>query len=109
MLAAVYKSINLGKVGERMVDISTEKLEELENEVTSQNTKLKKMEEFVSPDKLYQELIQSVRKYHPSADISLIEKAYRVARESHEGQVRKSGEPYIIHPLCVAIILADLE
>lgn len=62
MLAAVYKSINLGKVGERMVDISTEKLEELENEVTSQNTKLKKMEEFVSPDKLYQELIQSVRK-----------------------------------------------
>ena len=35
MLAAVYKSINLGKVGERMVDISTEKLEELENEVTS--------------------------------------------------------------------------
>ena len=109
MLAVVYKSINLGKVGERMVDISTEKLEELENEVTSQNTKLKKMEEFVSPDKLYQELIQSVRKYHPSADISLIEKAYRVARESHEGQVRKSGEPYIIHPLCVAIILADLE
>ena len=55
MLAVVYKSINLGKVGERMVDISTEKLEELENEVTSQNTKLKKMEEFVSPDKLYQE------------------------------------------------------
>lgn len=42
MLVAVYKSINLGKVGERMVDISTEKLEELENEVTSQNTKLKK-------------------------------------------------------------------
>ena len=42
MLAVVYKSINLGKVGERMVDISTEKLEELENEVTSQNTKLKK-------------------------------------------------------------------
>ena len=109
MLAAVYKSINLGKVGERMVDISTEKLEELENEVTSQNTKLKKMEEFVSPDKLYQELIQSVRKYHPSADISLIEKAYRVARESHEGQVRKSGEPYIIHPLKVAYILAELE
>lgn len=39
MLVAVYKSINLGKVGERMVDISTEKLEELENEVTSQNIK----------------------------------------------------------------------
>ena len=39
----------------------------------------------------------------------MIEKAYRVASEAHEGQKRKSGEPYIIHPLCVAIILADLE
>jgi GTP pyrophosphokinase len=54
-------------------------------------------------------LIESVRKYHPSADISLIEKAYNVANSAHEGQVRKSGEPYIIHPLCVAIILAELE
>ena len=41
--------------------------------------------------------------------ISMIEKAYRVAEEAHEGQRRKSGEPYIVHPLCVSIILADLE
>lgn len=92
-----------------MGDISTKKLEELEKKVISDNTELKKMEEFISPDTLYQELIKSVRKYHPSADISLIEKAYQVASDSHKGQVRKSGEPYIIHPLCVAIILADLE
>ena len=39
----------------------------------------------------------------------MIEKAYKIAYAAHEGQVRKSGEPYIIHPLCVAIILADLE
>lgn len=39
----------------------------------------------------------------------MIEKAYRLADNAHQGQVRKSGEPYIIHPLCVAIILADLE
>jgi GTP pyrophosphokinase len=65
--------------------------------------------EFISPDELFQDLIRRVRKYHPSDDISLIEKAYRVADEAHHGQVRKSGEPYIIHPLYVAIILADLE
>ena len=39
----------------------------------------------------------------------MIEKAYKVASEAHKDQKRKSGEPYIIHPLCVAIILADLE
>ena len=54
-------------------------------------------------------LIRSIRKYHPSDDISQIEKAYKIAREAHKDQKRKSGEPYIIHPLCVAIILADLE
>lgn len=102
-------NIKYGKVGDKMGDISTKKLEELEKKVISDNAELKKMEEFISPETLYQELIMSVKKYHPSADISLIEKAYQVASDSHKGQVRKSGEPYIIHPLCVAIILADLE
>lgn len=67
------------------------------------------MSDFTSPEVLYQELITSVRKYHPSTDISMIQKAYEVAREAHKDQKRKSGEPYIIHPLCVGIILADLE
>ena len=44
-----------------------------------------------------------------TTDLSLIEKAYKVADKAHSGQKRKSGEPYIIHPLCVAIILAQLE
>ena len=70
---------------------------------------VKTMEDFTSPSVLYEELISSVQKYHPSTDTSMIEKAYRIARDAHEGQVRKSGEPYIIHPLCVGIILADLE
>ncbi len=65
--------------------------------------------DFTSPEELYKDLIRSIRKYHPSDDISLIEKAYKVAYEAHKDQKRKSGEPYIIHPLCVAIILADLE
>lgn len=71
--------------------------------------RIKAIQEFQSPEQLYQDLIDRVQKYHPSDDISLIEKAYRTAYEAHKEQVRKSGEPYIIHPLCVAIILADLE
>ncbi|MDO4479221.1 MAG: bifunctional (p)ppGpp synthetase/guanosine-3',5'-bis(diphosphate) 3'-pyrophosphohydrolase [Lachnospiraceae bacterium] len=62
-----------------------------------------------SPEVLYDQLITRIKKYHPSADISLIEKAYHLARDAHGDQVRKSGEPYIVHPLCVAIILSDLE
>ena len=69
----------------------------------------KSMKDFTSPQELYEELITNVRKYHPSDDISLIERAYHVASKQHEGQMRKSGEPYIVHPLCVAIILSDLE
>lgn len=65
--------------------------------------------DFTSPEVLYQDLINEIKKYHPSSDLSEIEKAYKVASAAHEGQKRKSGEPYIIHPLCVAIILAELE
>ena len=89
-----------------MAELSSEELEKI---VKEEDNSIKPMKEFESPEKLYQELIASVRKYHPSTDISLIEKAYNIAYEAHKGQVRKSGEPYIIHPLCVAIILAELE
>ena len=65
--------------------------------------------DFTSPEVLYQDLITEIKKYHPSSNLSYIEKAYKVAYKAHEGQKRKSGEPYIIHPLCVAIILAELE
>ncbi|MCD8325441.1 MAG: bifunctional (p)ppGpp synthetase/guanosine-3',5'-bis(diphosphate) 3'-pyrophosphohydrolase [Lachnospiraceae bacterium] len=71
--------------------------------------RIEKLPEYLSPDELYHDLIDRIRKYHPSDDISLIEKAYQVARDAHKDQFRKSGEPYIIHPLYVAIILADLE
>lgn len=65
--------------------------------------------DFTSPEDLYKELVRIVESYHPSADISMIEKAYHIADLGHKNQLRKSGEPYIIHPLCVAIILAELE
>ena len=61
------------------------------------------------PDELFEELKQCILRYHPSTDLSQIEKAYHVAKDAHKDQKRKSGEPYIIHPLCVAIILAQLE
>ncbi len=89
--------------------IDTRTKQEKIEEIKRADASVKTMEDFTSPDILYQELINGVRKYHPSDDISMIEKAYKIANEAHKDQMRKSGEPYIIHPLCVAIILADLE
>ena len=76
---------------------------------SSNENKLIATRDFESPEVLYDRLITKVRAYHPSADIHMIEKAYSIAYNAHKGQLRKSGEPYIIHPLCVALILADLE
>ncbi len=70
---------------------------------------LSKPKDFTPPEELYKQLIDHILTYHPSTDISMIEKAYSIANEAHKGQMRKSGEPYIMHPLCVAILLAELE
>ncbi len=87
-----------------------EQLEKLANDHKSlESDTFRSTQDFVSPDQLHDELIASIRRYHPSEDISLVEKAYRIAESAHKGQVRKSGEAYIIHPLCVAILLAELE
>lgn len=61
------------------------------------------------PQQMYSELIEMMKKYHPSDDFSMVEKAYKMAHDAHIDQLRKSGEPYIIHPLSVAKILAELE
>lgn len=71
--------------------------------------KLETPADFTSPEVLYEELINKIKAYHPSDDFSLVERAYQIASDAHKDQKRKSGEPYIIHPLCVAIILAELE
>ncbi len=78
-------------------------------EIVFDDGRIEATKEFASPEELYQDLLVRVRRYHPSDDISMIEKAYQFASLAHKDQLRKSGEPYIIHPLCVAIILADLE
>lgn len=54
------------------------------------------------------ELLRVVRLNHPKSDLSIIERAYVTAEHAHEGQLRKSGEPYITHPIAVSQILADL-
>ena len=54
------------------------------------------------------EFLDTLLEYNPNYDIELIGKAYDVAEEMHRGQLRKSGEPYLIHPMAVAEILADL-
>ena len=77
--------------------------------VLSEDAKLSESHESKLPDELFRELISRVQKYHPSDDISNITKAYEVASKAHANQFRKSGEPYIVHPLNVAIILAELE
>ena len=56
-----------------------------------------------------EDLIKQVTSYHPNADVDLLKRAYAFASRAHEGQKRKSGEDYIIHPLSVAYILAQLQ
>lgn len=53
-------------------------------------------------------LVRALRANHPKADVSVIERAYRTAELHHRGQVRKSGEPYITHPVAVSTILAEM-
>jgi len=60
-------------------------------------------------DKEIQELIEKIQSYAPNADVSLVEKAYYFGKNAHDGQFRKSGEPYFIHPVAVANILSEME
>src|SRR5215213_12022629 len=53
-------------------------------------------------------LFRAVRANHPKADLALLERAYNTAERMHRGQMRKSGDPYITHPLAVTTILADI-
>ncbi|HHV29386.1 RelA/SpoT family protein [Acetivibrio mesophilus] len=57
----------------------------------------------------YSRLIRKIKKYNPSCDFALIEMAHNLSQEAHNGQQRESGDPFIVHPMEVANILADLE
>ena len=97
-----YFIISYEKRGEKVMEAQKQKLKRTQKEIS-------KPEDFTDPEVLYEKLINTIREYHPSTDLSMVEKAYKLARDAHKDQKRKSGEPYIIHPLCVAIILAELE
>lgn len=82
--------------------------EEKRQEVERVEARLRKMDDFTDPDQLYQELLRSMDKAYPGEEHELVKKAYQIANDAHKDQKRKSGEPYIIHPLSVALILVDL-
>ncbi len=94
--------------GERMEKSKTKSKQKVSNEF-DETGEILQPADFTDPEVLYKQLIEIIRNYHPSADLSMIEKAYKIAYNAHKDQKRKSGEPYIIHPLCVGIILAELE
>src|SRR3954452_22601210 len=56
-----------------------------------------------------QDLLTRVQGYHPAADLELVQRCYAFAAKAHDGQLRRSGDPYVIHPLGVASTIADLK
>ena len=70
---------------------------------------LKDKVESTDSDKIFKELVGKIKGYNPNADIKLLDKAYSTAKKYHDNQFRKSGEPFIVHPLSVGMILADIE
>ena len=65
--------------------------------------------ELIDIEKMYEDLIKSLKSYHEEANIDIIRKAFEYAYDKHLTQRRKSGEPYIIHPVGVAIIVTQLK
>ena len=57
----------------------------------------------------YKKLVKEIKKYRPGTSLIMVEDAYNLARKAHEGQLRQSGEPYVMHPLTVATILAEIR
>ncbi len=87
----------------------TEYLAEQQEKVSDCNMRARPDYQKQDPDELIEKLIGEYRSYRPDDDVSQIRDAYEVAKQAHKDQRRKSGAPYIIHPVSVAIILAELE
>ena len=72
-----------------MAEDNVADIRKLNKGVVIDDGRIEPIKEFLSPEQLYQDLITRVRKYHPSDDISMIEKAYQIANLAHQNQVRK--------------------
>ena len=57
----------------------------------------------------FRDLLRKIRSYRPNDDLTLVKKAYDFSLRHHQGQTRASGEPYLVHPLEVAMVLADMR
>src|SRR4030088_3802177 len=57
----------------------------------------------------FDEIVLKVQGYHPGADLAVLERCYQFAARAHDGQLRRSGDPYVVHPLGVASTIADLK
>jgi len=89
---------------------SSDSVTEARNSVIRQSFRtLLEPENGAGEEDLHEELFNVLRRSTDEKDLKLIEDAYQLARECHKDQKRRSGEPYIIHPLCVAIILAGMD
>jgi len=89
---------------------SSDSVTEARNSVIRQSFRtLLEPENGAGEEELHEELFNVIRRSCDDSDLKLIEDAYQMAKECHKDQKRRSGEPYIIHPLCVAIILAGMD
>ncbi len=73
------------------------------------NLELNKKTKKINTDLIYNKLIKKIKSYNPNVDEQLVQKAYQTSKKHHQNQYRKSGGPFIVHPLEVAGILASLE
>ncbi|MCQ2610013.1 MAG: HD domain-containing protein, partial [Lachnospiraceae bacterium] len=73
------------------------------------NMRLEMPKEGEDPDKVFLILLEAIKSSFSKEEVEKFEKAYDVAKKLHSGQKRRSGEDYIVHPLCVAIILYNLH
>jgi len=95
-------------VADEVLSPTTESGQEASVAPTRMRTRLARIGRGSSSDPVLEPLFRVVRETHPKADLAIVEKAYKTAEQYHRGQTRKSGDPYITHPLAVTTILAEL-